>query len=269
MNRDYWPWMLAAMTLAPHAHAALINCAELSMNPGDYKVVLDDFGFTSDAAKNDAGLAALKGRLQFNLTGQLDGLRIAAAKLNRSLQVPMRLVFCVGRQPSLSGDEFTDALAERLTDERVIVEVWGTLDLAGVTGTSGRPQAMVGYVMPPVQRYVPSSQVRPIELIAYPKAGLGRSQEELENLPELAAFTLVGLATKASQANQYDLAAWAFTQAKTGIADAKLGGPTADLDALLNYVTRSACQTRNKAHADPTYTGALKLVPVTPCPGAL
>jgi hypothetical protein len=258
--------MLAALVLTAPTYAALINCAGLSANPGDYKVVLDDFGFTSSAAQSNADLAALKGRLQFNFNGQLEELRIAAARLKNSLQIPMRLVFCVGRQPSLSGDEFTNELAARLNDERVIVEIWGTFDLEG--SAPARPRAMVGYIMPPVQKYVQSSEVRPIAIIAYPKGAGAQAHEELENPSELSAFTLVGLATKAAQANQYDLAVWAFTRAEAGIADAKLGGASADLDALLAYVKSGACRIRNKAHADPAYMGALTLVAVAKCPGA-
>jgi len=118
----------------------------------------------------------------------------------------------------------------------------------------------VGYVIPPVQQYILPSVVRPLQVIQYPKPG-GGAREELENFPELSAFALVGLGTKAARASRYDLAVWAFSRAETGISDAKLGGPSPYLDALLSYVRTASCQTRAKAQADTNYQGALRLVP--------
>jgi hypothetical protein len=263
--------LLAALVPAavtPLAHAALTNCANLDANPADYKVVLDDFAYASVLAKNNADLSALRDRLQFNFHGQLDVLKAAAKQLDRNLQVPLRLVFCAGRQPSLNGDEFTSALAERLSDERVVVEMWGTLDLQANAGATPLPRAMIGYIMPPVQHYLSEDEAPPLHVVAYPKAGAPHSVEELENLPELSAFALVGLGTKAGRANRYDLAVWAFTRAEAGIVDAQLAGNTQRLDALLGYVRRAACLTRAKAQADQSYTGMLKAVPAENCAGA-
>jgi hypothetical protein len=259
--------LCTAFLLSSTAHAALTNCSNLNLNPGDYKVVLDELAFGSQLAKNNADLAALKERLQFNLNGQLDALKASAKKLNQNLQVPLRVVTCVGRQPSLNGDEFTDELAEHLSDERVVVEMWGTLDLKIVSGANASPRAMIGYVIPPVQRYV-ANEAPAIQVLVYPKSGNVRSAEELENLPELSAFALVGLGTKATRASHYDLAVWAFTRAESGILDAQLGGSTEQLDALLAYVRHAACTTRARARTDQNYSGSLKLLPPQICTGA-
>ena len=260
--------VVASMAASPLAQAALTNCANLNANPADYKVVLDDFSYASAAAKENADLSALKERLQFNFNGQLDVLKAAARQLDRNLQVPLRLVFCAGRQPSLNGDEFTKALAERLSDERVVVEMWGTLDLRSSAGAAPVPRVMIGYTIPPLQHYLTEDEAPPLHVIAYPKAGTGQSADELENLPELPAFALVGLGTKAARANRYDLAVWAFNRAEAGIVDAQLAGSTQRLDTLLVYVKRAACMTRVKAQADQTYTGLLKAVPAKTCAGA-
>ena len=257
--------IVACMLCAPNAHAQLKNCASLNANPGDYKVVLDDFAFASDAAKSNADLAALRDRLKFNFNGQLDLLKASARKLDRNLQVPMRLVFCAGRQPSLDGSEFTEALAERLSDERVVVEMWGTLDMRSSAGGALAPRAMIGYAIPPVQHYHSDAEAPPIHVLAYPKIGGAQSAEELENLPELSAFALVGLGTKAARANRYDLAVWAFTGAEAGIRDAQLAGSNQGLDALLAYVKRAACLTRASARGDQRYAGPLTLLPAQTC----
>lgn len=249
------------------AHADLKNCDNLSANPGDYKVVLDDFSFATPAAQANAQLAALRETLQFNFTGQLDVLRASARQLDRNLQVPMRLVFCAGRQPSLDGSDFTAARAEQLSDERVVVEMWGKLDLSAAAGGAPAPSARIGYVIPPVQHYVDEADAPPVHVMAYPKTGAVGSIAELENLPELPAFALIGLGTKAAKANRYDLAVWAFTRAEAGIADAKLAGANPRLDALLAYVKRAACETRTSARNDPNYRGPLTLVPAQACGG--
>lgn len=256
------------LTLAAGAaHAELKNCDTLSDNPGDYKIVLDDFSFASPAAKANTQLAALGETLQFNFTGQLDALRASARQLDRALQVPMRLVVCVGRQPALDGSDFTAARAEQLSDERVVVEMWGKLDLTAAAGGALSPSARIGYVIPPVQHYVDEADAPPVHVMAYPKTGAVGSIAELENLPELPAFALIGLGTKAAKANRYDLAVWAFTRAEAGIADAKLAGANPRLEALLAYVKRTACETRTTARKDPNYKGPLTLVPAQACAG--
>lgn len=264
-----WPQLAGILVLllasATSAHAQLKNCANLNANPGDYKVVLDDFSFASAAAKENVELAALRDRLQFNFNGQLEALKASARQLDRTMQVPMRLVFCAGRQPSFDGSDFTAALAERLSEERVVVEMWGRLDLSAVAGGALAPSARIGYVIPPVQHYIDENDAPPMHVLAYPKTGTAGSIEELENLPELPAFALVGLGTKAAKANRYDLAVWAFTRAEAGIIDAKLAGANPRLDTLLTYVKRAACQTRASAGKDLNYKGPLTLVPAQPC----
>jgi hypothetical protein len=257
---------LLAMCLAivPVARAELKHCDSLSSSPGAYKVVLDEFAFGSDAAKANESLARLHETLQFNFEVQVDALNQAAQEINKKLKVPMRVVFCK-RQPSFDGSDFTAQLAERLSDERVVVEMWGRLDLRPAPDGKPAPSARIAYMMPPVHHYLDEEDAPPMHVLAYPKVGSARSIEELENLPELPAFALVGLGTKAAKAKQYDLATFAFNQAEAGIANAKLAGSNARLDALLAYVKRATCETRASAQSDQNYTGSLKLVP--PCGG--
>lgn len=255
---------LLAMCVAitPVAQAELKRCDSLSSNPGAYKVVLDEFAFASDAAKANESLARLHETLQFNFEVQVDALNQSAQEINKKLKVPMRVVFCKQRQPSFDGSDFTAQLAERLSDERVVVEMWGRLDLRPTPDGPPTPSARIAYMMPPVHHYLDEDDAPPMHVLAYPKVGSAQSIEELENLPELPAFALVGLGTKAAKAKQYDLATFAFNQAETGIANVKLAGSNARLDALLAYVKRARCETRANAQNDQSYTGSLKLVPL-------
>ena len=252
--------IVTCLVIAPAAHAELRHCDSLSSSPGTYKVVLDEFVFGSDAAKANDSLARLHETLQFNFEVQVDALNQAAQEISRKLKVPMRVVFCKQRQPSFDGSDFTAQLSERLSDERVVVEMWGRLDLRS-TPDGPAPSARIAYMMPPVHHYLDEDDAPPMHVLAYPKVGSAQSIEELENLPELPAFALIGLGTKAAKAKQYDLAAFAFNRAEAGIADVKLAGSNARLDALLAYVKRATCETRASAKSDRSYTGPLRLAP--------
>ena len=258
--------LLAALLAAPTVDAQLRNCPKLASDTDAYKVVLDDFAYASAAAGNDADLVALKNDLQFNFGAQLRTITSAARQLDRDLAVPLVVVECLGRQPSLDGQEFTPELAETLSDSRVVVEMWGRFDLRSGAGGAPTRRATVGYVIPPVQHYAGSDEVAPIHIVDYPKGGAAIATVELTNLPEMPAFALVGLGTKAARAKRYDLAAWAFNRAEGGLLEAQGAAADPDLDTLLGYVRREACKVRADARRDVAYTGALKLGPDRPCP---
>jgi hypothetical protein len=258
--------LVAALLVAVPSDAQLRNCPKLASDTSAYKVVLDDFSYASAAAGNDADLAALKNDLQFNFGAQLRTITSAAQKLNRDLAVPLVVVECPGRQPSLDGQEFTPELAETLSDDRVVVEMWGRFDLRSDAGGTTTRRATVGYVIPPVQHYVGSDVAPPIHVVDYPKSGSTVAAAELTNLPEMPAFALVGLGTKAARAKRYDLASWALNRAEGGLLEAQGAAANPDLDALLGYVRREACKVRSDARRDNTYTGPLKLAPDRPCP---
>jgi hypothetical protein len=259
-------WLVLMLAGIGAAHAELRNC-DLEANPGDYKVVLDDLAFASAAAQADSKLVGLREALQFSFDTELIKLRAAAAKMHRDMKVPMRLVFCAGRQPSLDGSDFTPARAERLSDERVVVEMWGRLDLSATAGGTPARIARIGYVMPPVQHYIDEEDAPPLHLFAYPKAGAAGSIADLENLSELQAFALVGLGTKAFRAKHYDLASWAFNEAEQGITNATVGGANPRLQALFVYVKRARCESQSSARKDHDYVGSLWLVEDKDCNG--
>jgi hypothetical protein len=256
---------LASIAGTPFAHAQLTNCANMHLESKDYKVVLDEFAYASDPARENPALEALRARLQFTLNGQVDSIKSSAKRLGTNLRIPLVLVFCKGRKPSLNGDEFTDTLAEHLSDGRVLVEMWGTLDVRTPPGKPPLPLAWIGYVIPPVQHYASDEDTLSRHVTEYPKNGDAQSVEELGNFPELAAFTLVGLGTKASRAKQYDLAVWAFSSAELALHDAQVTGTNDFIDTLLVYVKHAACTTRASAHRDHAYEGPLTLVPAQTC----
>jgi hypothetical protein len=76
---------------------------------------------------------------------------------------------------------------------------------------------------------------------------------------------LIGLGTKASRANQYDLAVWAFTKGAAVMNDARHGAPHSELDQLRAYALNAACLAQRDAQRDSGYTGPLILTPTRDC----
>jgi hypothetical protein len=174
---------LLMLLMARTCFASLANCALINSNASDYKIVIDDFAFTSAQAQGDAELSALRDRLQFHFEGELSSLRNSAQQLNRSMTIPLSIVSCAGRKPSLSGSEFTRELVENLSDARVVVEMWGILDLRSAPGHAPTSSAMIGYAIPPVLRYIKPVQASGLQLIGYPRPGAARYTDDLENPP--------------------------------------------------------------------------------------
>ena len=255
------------LLLAPRVgEAQLADCAALGSGSGAYKVVIDELSFVGAPAAVTAELRNLKELLQFNLSIQLAELRSDVASLRLVPVLDLGLVSCSGRKPTLEGTEFTDARVETLSDQRVVVELWGTL-LEGAGGTVAAPHAMIGYVIPPVLHYRPEPALPGRFLIQYPKSD-GAPADVLRKLPEASAFALVGLAVKARKARRYDLAVWAYSRGEGRIRDAQQSGTTAGLEGMLSYVRRAACETRENARSDAQYDGPISLTPRENCGGA-
>jgi hypothetical protein len=243
--------------------AQLADCAELGAGSRNYKVVLDDLSFTTSAEAAGSGSANLKNLLTFNLSTQLAEFEKDVQELATEPPVELRVVNCLGRKPSLNGAEFTPQRIVNLSDQRVVVELWGTLLDQGAGAAAG-PRAMIGYVIPPV--FVPGAgATAPARfLIQYPKAG-GGSPDVLHKLPEASAFALVGLAVHAKKARKYDLAVWALGRSEGSIREAQRSGETDELKRLSAYVKATACQTRKSARADAQYKGPLKFAGSDDC----
>ena len=255
--------ILGVLLLAPAlGQAQLAECQVLGSGSGTYKVVMDELSLAAGAGAGSAATVNLKELLAFNLVTQLEEFRRDVAALGVSPAVELGLINCPGRRPSLNGTEFTPQRVETLSDQRVVVELWGTL-LAGSDDAAG-PHAMIGYVIPPVLHYRPAPEIPGQFLIQYPKAG-GDASDVLRKLPEASAFALVGLATKARKARNYDLAVWALTRSEGRIREAQQSGGTAELGSLLAHVRRAACETRQSARADSLYSGPITLTPKENC----
>jgi hypothetical protein len=252
------------LLLAPGVgQAQLADCQVLGSGSQAYKVVMDELSLAAGATAGSEAVRNLKELLTFNLTTQLEEFRKDVETLKVNPAVELGLIDCPGRKPSLNGTEFTPQRVETLSDQRVVVELWGTLLASGDAAKPG-PHAMIGYVIPPVLHYRSATAIPGQFLIQYPKAG-GDAGDVLQKLPEASAFALVGLGTKARKARKYDIAVWAFTRSEARIRDAQQSGGTAELNSLLAYVRQAACETRQSARTDSLYRGPITLVPPETC----
>jgi hypothetical protein len=259
--------MIALLLLAPgRGHAQLADCNALGTGSETYKVVVDELSFASGATAGPVAVLNLKERLAFNLSTQLEEFRGDVTALGVRPVIDLGLIGCPGRRPSLHGTAFTAQRVATLNDQRVVVELWGTL-LDGGDAATGGPRAMIGYVIPPVLHYVPAATAPGRFLVQYPKAD-GGPDDVLRNLPEASAFALVGLAVKARKARKYDLAVWAFGRSEGRIKDAQQSGGAVELGRLLTYVRAAACETRQSARLDAQYVGPIKLTRQETCGGS-
>jgi hypothetical protein len=258
------PALLVSLLLVLGARpaTALKNCPDVDSADGDYKVALDDFAYGSTQAQGNSDLAGLRARVEFGFEGEFANLKKRAKALERALNVTLRIANCSGRTPSLSGSEFDEAAAETLSDKSVVVEMWGQLDLEGAPPV---PTARINYLMPPVRHYAPNADTPSLVRIEYPKDRAAPVGEQIDNLKELTAFALVGVATKAAQAEKYDLAISAYREAHQVIQDVRVGATNDSVARLRKYVDHEACQTRLRAIAA-HYPGALVLTETLTCP---
>jgi hypothetical protein len=250
---------------APTAHAQLADCPAISGSSQAYKVVLDELHFATPAASNSATLKGLRELLAFNLALQLAEFQSDLASRPTQHAVALSLINCAGRRPSVDGSEFSAQRAETLSDQRVVLELWGTLLEDPGAGAVNRPHAVMGYVIPPLLHTPPAAAPAGKQLVVYPGANVTDVTGALHKLPEASALALLGLALKAQKSLKYDLAVWAFGRSETQIRDAQVASGLPNADVLIAFVRRSACQTRQEARNSDTYEGPLKLLPAEAC----
>lgn len=248
------------------ANAQLIDCPALGTQPQSYKVVLDELQFDSAQAGTSSSLQGLRELLAFNLSTQLAELQ-AEVTMQGMQNVPLGLITCAGRKPSVNGSEFTDQRAETLSDQRVVLELWGTL-MNGDTGGVASPHAIIGYMVPPLKHFHPNGSLASIHLVRYPKNAATDPGQQLQKLSEASSLALLGLALKAQRARNYDLAVWALTRSEGQIHDAEVAEGLPFAASMREYLQRSACETRETARADASYQGALRLLPAENCGAA-
>jgi hypothetical protein len=239
---------LLGFLAATPAKAQLVPCAGVQ-DPG-FKILLDDI---FDSA--GGGASPLMLSLVHRLSANLEQLQVES-------RLSVKVVRCVKRRPT-DPSAFRRSLVEQLNARQVVLEIWGTTTQA--TDVNGAPihEAVVGYLLVPVRfdefdlgepegAFLLSRQVKSVT-----------SVDELVRLVdqsgELAAYAAVSMGVKLLRAGEYDQARAQLCRADGLLARVAAAAPSARDRKLIEYVQRLASDVVEKAKADPTYAGALKL----------
>jgi hypothetical protein len=261
-------WLAMA---APAARAQLVDCAAIRY-ASSYKIVIDDLFFAKPALDADADLKLVMDRLRFTVNNQLTALALQMRDATHQ-STPLSLVSCPGRHP-LDASEFDRDRAQDLTDSKVVLEVWGTLDGSVRDGKVDAREARVGYAVMPLRFYEFGAVDLPgVYVLRYPRSGgapAGGFTGLLEQLPELDAYAALGVGLKAAKAKDFDLAVQFLKRAEALLGSVPKGASTLDAalqQALAKYVQKKTCETIEAALAYPAYQGGLRLVYATrkPC----
>ena len=238
---------IATLLLAPLAVCAQarLDCPELGGGSDAYKIVLDDLSLPEDAGAAAAKLNKLKKQMSFTLSGQIQEFLNDVESKGIKPSIGLGLINCDNRKPSAGGAEFNPQRIRSLNDQRVLVELWGNL-LVPEANDRDAAHAFIGYVIPAVVQHLPNGLALGRFSVQYPKSG-GDGAVALQKLPEASAFAMVGLGLKAFKAGKFDVAIWAFGRSEASILQAQAYGRSAELGALLKYVRRAACESREKA----------------------
>ena len=261
------------LVMAPlAARAQLVDCPAIRY-ASSYKVVMDDLFFAKPAMETDADLRLLMDRLRFIVNNRLTGLALEMRGATHQ-SIPLSLVSCPGRHP-LDASEFDHDRSQDLTDSKVVLEVWGTLDGVVQGGRIDAREARVGYAVLPLRFYEFGAVDLPgIYVLRYPRSGTapaGDLSVLFEQLPELDAYAALGVGLKAAKAKDFDLAVQFLKKSEALLGSVPKGASTLDAtlqQALVDYVRKKTCETIKAALDYPPYQGGLRLVYAArkPCP---
>jgi hypothetical protein len=209
--RRRWPHALAATLAAAllcgalaEAQAALKDCDPV---PGGFTVFMSEPEFTQAAFKSRDEMRDFMKRLTKQLDDGLD--RRWARSPNPNPEI--RFVNCVGRAPAANGQDFVETVVDTMYGRRVLLEVWGLLDMQASGGAAPRPAAEIRFLLVPMKfaadRNEPASP--PLQRLDYvaPAGGPAPDFVSLIAKPQdIDAFVAAALGFKLLRERSHDLA---------------------------------------------------------------
>ncbi len=241
-------WALFLVPMQP-ASAQIVPCS--GMSDSGYKILVDDIV----AGSTTSPLMPL-------LIGKIDS-NIEQVLLETGFKI--LVLRCAKRRPMSVGD-FRQSLISELNARQVLLEVWGTVAIAGGRSQQKVHEAVIGYALVPVGFYSDSGVPRGTFMVPRQAKSLD-SADDLVRLVDqagsLAAYAALAAGTRLLNNDEYDKARNQLCKAQTlleGIAP-QTGNP--DDASLLQYARRLAQDTIAAARADNSYHGPLKALPAS------
>ena len=191
---------VGAFVVSGTANATLVDCK--SPQSARFVVYLSEPQFTPDAFKDRNQMLRFFDRLQLYLDQRQD-IEMAGIK-----QVDFRVARCEKRIPTIDGNEFTEPVVSSLYNNKVIVEIWGKLDVEK-RGNKASPIAQINYLIVPIQRgrVAGSQKLSGIQRFNYPDAEIVSTDFiDLVSNMDLHAFVATAIGVFAFDDQDYPLA---------------------------------------------------------------
>jgi len=220
-----------------------------------FKVFLSDVSVTGLQA--DPG--KLSEALYFVLDGKLQSLPGAGPGAGP------QIIRCPGRQPNISGQDYTASLVKALNTDDVLLDLWGSI-AAREGGGQQQEDVWVAYYLIPLANYDPHGAVKPLQHanVSNPVGPLldpvADIQAMLDRGPGFDTYASIVLGLKLAKNREYDNARAALCAAQSRLAAASGGAATPDPQtaALSAYVGDKLQQNYDAAVHDSHYKGAMR-----------
>jgi hypothetical protein len=139
-----WSWAVLGLAVLStgSVRATIIDC--YPPEPAPFIVFLNELDDSGQVFRSRQQMLAFFNRLHEHLDQKRD------AEMAGIAAAPFRVARCEGRKPRIDGSEFTPTLVRSLMDQKVVIEVWGTL---GTQQIAGRKQAtaQMNYLIVPIR----------------------------------------------------------------------------------------------------------------------
>jgi hypothetical protein len=233
---------------ASQARATIVDCPPAS-GPDSYSVFLSEPTFAPEAFSTKEQMLGYVQRLYYQLNQKLDNRWI------KSPNTEVQLVLCSNRAPTADGQEFVPSLVNSLYTRRVLLEIWGRLDVEPGTGGSATRTAQMNYLLFPFKQAHNENEPAPeaLQRLLY-REEKGKSVGDFAKLidpKDIDAFVAAALGFKLLREQTYDLAHLSLCRANAllkGIEKRQPGERTRrDVADLRSFVLKAAASASSKS----------------------
>jgi hypothetical protein len=236
-----------------------------------FSVFLSEPAYSKEAFPTPRDMRDFMEDLHFHLAQDRDRHWI------NSPSTDVKFVLCRGRAPVADGQDFDARLVESMFTHRVLLEIWGKLDVKRETGGRAVPTAQINYLLVPL-RYAGNSDgasTAGLQRLRYPDEGAAATADFLQVIAkplDIDAFVAAALGVRLLREKSWELAHRNLCRSNVllqQIEKRPLGkSQRKDIVDLRTFVLKSASDAISGARGTPEGAGALRLQdPANPCSG--